>query len=196
MPDLVTHPADDIVFAEYAHQLLGMMHDPSPGGLALRLRRLFPHARVSTVATASWIAHRDATDHGRPEAPWWHDGGLPRVRYDDRGLIIDANAPAAELLGEPLVGRHWQELVTPGSQEDVQTVLGIIRSAGEVVSRFRMPDAEGQLVEFDSHTRLEGEEFETTMRPSQPSRSADGRHRAGETERSTSGTREAGPPVR
>ena len=123
---------------------------------------------MSTTDPTRWVAYRDGRID-RDDPSWWHDARLPRVRYDDQGLILDANRPALALLGEPLVGRHWQELVTPGSQDEVQTVLGIIRAAGEVVSRFRMPAADGQLVEFDSHTRLDGEEFESVMRPSEAS---------------------------
>jgi PAS domain-containing protein len=165
LPELVTRPPDDAVFAAYTLRLLRGMPDPSADGLALRLHRVFPHARVMASDPQRWVAHRDGTDHGGPEAPWWHDERLPRVRFDDRGLILDADRAAVELLGEPLVGRHWQELVTPGSQDQVATVLDIIRAAGEVVSRFRLPAADGQLVEFDSHTRIDGDEFETVMRP-------------------------------
>ena len=51
------------------------------------------------------------------------------------------------------------------SQDQVQSVLDILRDAGEVASRFRLPTSDGHLVEFDSYTHPVGDEFETTMRP-------------------------------
>ena len=86
------------------------------------------------------------------------------MRFDDRGLIVDANQAAVDLLGRTLVGQHWHELVTPGSQDEVQPVIDMIRAAGEVVSRFRLPASDGRLVDFDSYTRVAGDEFETIMR--------------------------------
>jgi PAS domain-containing protein len=171
-PALRTEPSDDVVFAAYAERQLASMSDPSPAGLALRLRRLFPHARVTTPEHGRWVARRDG--HPRDATAWWQDDRLPRVRFDDRGLILEANQAATELLGWQLAGRHWQELVTPGSHEQVQPVLDMLRAAGEVVSRFRIPAADGCLVEFDSHTRVDGDDFITTMRPGIPAGTDDG----------------------
>jgi PAS domain S-box-containing protein len=141
------------------------MSDPSADGLALRLRRMFPHAQVSAAERERWIVDRDGGS-GHPDATsWWTDPALPRVRYDDRGLILDANRAAADLLGTELVGHHWHEFVTPGSQDQVQSVLDLLHDTGAVASRFRMPTAEGHLVEFDSYTRPLRGDFETTMRP-------------------------------
>lgn len=167
-PALRTEPADDTVFGGYATRQLSAMTAPTPQGLALRLRRLYPHARVTAVDPGSWVAVRE--DGARPSrvGPWWSDPSLPRVRYDDRGFILEANPAAIRLLGEPLVGRHWQELVIPGSEDQVQPVLDLVRTAGEAVSRFRMPGSDGRLVEFDSHTRVDGDVLETTMRPTEP----------------------------
>ena len=36
---------------------------------------------------------------------------------------------------------------------------------GALPSRFRMPAADGSLVEFDSYTEVDGEAFTTVMRP-------------------------------
>jgi PAS domain-containing protein len=168
LPALRTEPAEDTVFGGYATRQLGAMAVPDPDALALRLRRLYPHARVVEADPATWVVTRDSEAHPSRVHQWWSDPGLPRVRYDDRGLILAANPAAARLLGERLVGRHWQELVIPGSEDDVQPVLDMLRTAGEAVSRFRMPGSDGRLVEFDSHTRVDGDVLETTMRPTSP----------------------------
>jgi hypothetical protein len=44
-------------------------------------------------------------------------------------------------------------------------MLEILGEVGAAESRFRMPRADGTLVEFDSYTVVKGEEFETVMRP-------------------------------
>jgi PAS domain-containing protein len=165
VPTLVADPADDVVFAGYAARQLAVMAEPSPDALALRLRRLYPHARVSVLDDDRWMVRRDEASSTTPRTGWWLDPTLPRVRYDDRGLITEANRAATRLLGAHLAGRHWQDLVTAGSQDQVQLVLDLLRETGEAVSRFRMPASDGRLVEFDSHTRLDGDRFETTMRP-------------------------------
>ncbi len=168
LPALRTEPGDDTVFGRYATRQLSAMAAPTPDGLALRLRRIYPHARVMETDPANWVVVRDPDARPTRVGPWWGDPGLPRVRYDDRGLILAANPAAAQLLGERLVGRHWQELVIPGSEDEVQPVLDLLRTAGEAVSRFRMPGPDGRLVEFDSHTRVDGEVLETTMRATEP----------------------------
>ena len=165
LPRLETVPVDDAVFGRYAGRQLAAMSDPTVDGLGLRLRRMFPHARVTAAGPDRWIADRDGGGGHRDDGAWWMDPTLPHVRYDDRGLILEANPAAAALLGVELVGHHWHEFVTPGSQDQVQSVLDILREAGEVASRFRMPTSDGHLVEFDSYTRPVGDEFETTMRP-------------------------------
>jgi hypothetical protein len=43
-------------------------------------------------------------------------------------------------------------------------MLAILANVGHAESRFRMPRADGSLVEFDSYTEMEGEGFTTTMR--------------------------------
>jgi PAS domain-containing protein len=165
-PLLATAPAEDAQFAAFAERQLHAMAEPSSETLGLRLRRLYPHARVVTSDAGGWIAQRDGDGHPHDRTPWWTTAGLPLVRFDDRGLILEANQAATDLLGQVLVGRHWHELATPGSHNEVQPVLDMLRSAGEVVSRFRLPAADGRLVDFDSHTRAVGDEFETTMRAS------------------------------
>jgi PAS domain S-box-containing protein len=164
LPRLDTLPADDTVFGGYATQQLAAMSDPSADGLALRLRRMFPHAHVIAAGPDRWVADRDGGAGHALGTRWWTSQDLPRVRYDDRGLILDANQAATELFGVQLVGHHWHEFVTPGSQDQVQSVLDILREAGAVASRFRMPTSDGHLVEFDSYTRPVGDDFETTMR--------------------------------
>jgi PAS domain-containing protein len=165
LPRLETLPADDTVFAGYAARQLTAMADPSVHGLGLRLRRMFPHARVTAAADDRWVADRDGGAGHADDSAWWTDPALPRVRFDDRGLILEANPAAVDLLGVPLVGHHWHEYVTPGSQDEVQSVIDLLRDTGAVASRFRMPAADGHLVEFDSYTRPVESGFETTMRP-------------------------------
>ncbi len=168
LPRLEILPVDDTVFGGYASHQLAAMSDPSAEGLGLRLRRMFPHARVTADEPDRWIADRDGGAERQDDTSWWTDLDLPRVRYDDRGLIIEANPAAADLFGLELVGRHWHELVTPGSQGEVQPVLDILRDAGTVASRFRLPASDGRLVEFDSYTHPVGDEYETTMRAIEP----------------------------
>ena len=64
-----------------------------------------------------------------------------------------------------MVGHHWQEFVTPGSTEQVSAMLAILAEVGRAESRFRMPRADGSLLEFDSYTEVVGEGFTTVMRP-------------------------------
>jgi PAS domain-containing protein len=167
-PELTCIPATDVAFRAYALQSLSHMSEPTPEGLALRLRRLYPHARVEPDGPR-WIAHRDSKAAESAAmagaAGWWRDASLPRVRYDAQALILDANDAAEKLLGRPLVGHYWQEFVTPGSTEQVSAMLTILAEVGEAESRFRMPTADGPLVEFDSYTQVEGESFTTVMRP-------------------------------
>jgi hypothetical protein len=140
------------------------MPRPTPDELAVRLRRLYPHAQVEVDGDA-WLVQRDRSLVYAGGSGWWEDPMLPRVQYDERGLILDANEPALRLISPALVGRHWHELVIPGSTEQVNTVIEMIRKEGWAVSRFRMPSAEGSLIEFDSYTRVDGEILTTIIRP-------------------------------
>jgi PAS domain-containing protein len=162
---VATLPESDVGFRDYVQFALGGMRAPSVDGLALRLRRLYPHARVERVGSG-WVARRDAEGVDGPADAWWLDDALPTVTYDDDALIVDANEAAKRLLGSPLVGHHWQEFVTAGGSGHVAEFLPIIRRAGVVNSRFRMPRADGSLVDFDSHTEVHGNRFRTVMRPS------------------------------
>jgi hypothetical protein len=162
-PDLECHP-EDPAFQGYAERALARMPEPTPGFLELRLRRLYPHARV-VDHDGRWTATRDAEGFDPPPEAWWDDDALPRVHYDAQALILEANGPAKALLGSQLVGHYWQEFVTPGSTEQVSAMLAILASVGAAESRFRMPSADGSLVEFDSYTTVDGEEFTTVMRP-------------------------------
>jgi PAS domain-containing protein len=163
-PELGCRPETDVAFRGYANLALARMPEPTPDGLALRLRRLYPHARVE-IDGERWIASRDAAGEDGAAGVWWNDAALPRVTYDAQALILDANGAAEELLGARLAGRYWQEFVTPGSTEQVSAMLAILAEVGAAESRFRMPGADGSLVEFDSYTQVDGESFITVMRP-------------------------------
>ncbi|HEY3523921.1 MAG TPA: PAS domain-containing protein [Candidatus Limnocylindrales bacterium] len=166
VPTLETHPVEDVVFRQYASELLASLGDATPERLELALRRLYPHTRVRRIdGDGPWQVIREA---GPDEASvhWWRDESLPRIRYDMRGLILEANAPASRFLGrDELVGHHWQEFVTPNATDDVGPVLEIIRRTGVAISRFRMPTGDGDLVEFDSYTTADGDTLTTVMRP-------------------------------
>jgi hypothetical protein len=142
------------------------MPEFNPDVLALRLRRLYPHAEV-VDAGDHWLVSRESAAHRRPESEWWTDPALASVRYDAQGLIVDANDVAVAFLGRPLVGHYWQEFVTPGSTEQVAAMLEILAHVGAAESRFRIPRADGSLVEFDSYTEVDGENYTTVMRPLQ-----------------------------
>ena len=162
---IVSLPEADVGFADYVKLVYDGMRAPTLDGLALRLRRLYPHARVERDGS-DWVVHRDADGrHGPSSRAGGWMRGLPTVVYDDDALIIDANEAARRLLGSPLIGHHWQEFVTPGGTGRVAEFLPIIRRAGVVNSRFRMPREDGSLVEFDSHTEVHGDRFRTVMRP-------------------------------
>jgi PAS domain-containing protein len=163
-PTISCHPAGDVLFARYAAETLARMPEPTADGLMLRLRRLYPHARVE-VRDDGWTVHRDAPGSKDPTDRWWHAEGLPAVRYDGHGRIFEANRAAVALLGTELVGRHWQELVTAGTTEQVSAVLRLIADVGWAESRFRMPGPDGYFVEFDSYTEVAGETYLTIMRP-------------------------------
>lgn len=167
-PPLRCEPASDALFAAWAVRALDRLPEPEHDALALRLRRLYPRATVEATADG-WVARRDGPVADRPPAAsaggaWWTQQRVARVRYDGEGLILEANEAASELLGTLLVGHHWQELVTSGTDQEVATVLALLREAGEAVSRFRMPGPGGELVEFDSWTRVDGDRYETRMR--------------------------------
>ncbi len=157
-------PPTDVAFRAYAQRVLARIPELSPEGLAIRLRRLYPHAQVEAAATG-WTVRRDRKVDGHAEDTWWLGEGLPRVRYDAQALILEANDAAATFFGRSLVGHYWQEFVTAGSTEEVTVMLQILADAGAAESRFRMPRGDGSLLEFDSYTVAEGEEFSTVFRP-------------------------------
>ena len=109
-PVLTTRPAEDVVFAAYAERLLALMPSPLPDGLALRLRRVFPHARVSTTDPTRWVAFRDGRNRDRDDPSWWHDARLPRVRYDDQGsssMRTDPPSRCSASRSSGATGRSW-----------------------------------------------------------------------------------------
>jgi hypothetical protein len=160
---VATQPATDVAFRAYALRALERMPEPTAEGLALRLRRLYPHATVEATADG-WIARRDPGAERDGRAAWWDDPALPRVRYDRQALISETNAAAESFFGRPMVGHHWQEFVTAGSTEQVSVMLDILAEVGAAESRFRMPRSDGSLVEFESYTTVEGEDFTTVLR--------------------------------
>lgn len=162
-----TVPSTDVAFRGYVLRALARMPEPTADGLALRVRRLYPHAAISSDGE-SWIAKRgpDATD--RAVTAWWRDPELPRVRYDAMALILEANPAADALFGHALVGHHWQEFVLAGTTDEVAVMLDILAEVGAAESRFRMPRADGTLLEFDSYTSVEGDELVTVMRSVRP----------------------------
>ncbi len=163
-PRLVCRPERDAAFRAYAQLAASRMPEPTTEGLALRLRRLYPHARVTATDT-HWIVSRDPEGSVEAGERWWRDASLAMVTYDAQGLILEANDAAISLLGRTMVGRHWQDLVTPGSTEQVSAMLAILADVGAAESRFRMPGVEGSLVEFDSYTEVDGERYVTVLRP-------------------------------
>lgn len=162
-PSVRCKPETDVAFRGYVELALTRMPEPTTDALALRVRRLYPHAEV-TEADGYWLAKREP-DPERSAGDWWSDPSLPSVIYDAQGLIVGANDAAVILLGQPLVGHYWQEFVTPGSTEQVSAMLAILAEVGRAESRFRMPRADGSLVEFDSYTEVAEESFTTVMRP-------------------------------
>jgi PAS domain-containing protein len=163
---VATIPETDVAFRAYVQAALDRMPEPTPDGLSLRIRRLYPHASVTSVRD-DWLVRRDRVSELAASAPWWEQPDLPRVRYDSLALILEANAPAREFFGRDLVGHHWQEFVTPGSTEQVSLMLQILADVGAAESRFRMPRGDGRLIEFDSYTTVDGEEFVTVFQPAE-----------------------------
>jgi PAS domain-containing protein len=157
-------PATDVAFRGYVDLALSRMPEPTPDGLMIRLHRLYPHARVEADGDR-WMVRRDPAGAEESTESWWADPVMARVRYDAQALILEANEAAQTLLGRSLVGHHWQEFVTPGSTEQVSAMLAILAEVGRAESRFRMPRADGSLLEFDSYTEVDGEGFTTVMRP-------------------------------
>lgn len=130
------HPRADTLFARYAAEALARMPEPTPEGLTLRLRRLYPHAQVD-AGTDTWTVSRDRQDVAERSSDWWRAAGLASVRYDDQGRILEANEAAVGLLGRDLVGRHWQELVTAGTADEVADILRLIAETGS--AEFALP---------------------------------------------------------
>ena len=152
-----------MAFRSYAQRAIERMPEATPDGLAIRLHRLYPHATVETD-DERWVIRRDrATTEGQ-NGRWWERKDLPRVRYDAEALILEANDAAEAFFGQSLVGRYWQEFVTPGSTDQVGIMLEILADIGAAESRFRMPRGDGRLLEFDSYTRTVGDEFVTVFR--------------------------------
>lgn len=162
--EMVYVPATDVAFRLYAQRAMERMPEATPEGLAIRLRRLYPHASVSDDGDR-WTARRDHVEVDATATPWWRARDLPRVRYDAQALILDANDKAEAFFGRSLVGHHWQEFVTPGSTDQVGVMLEILTEVGAAESRFRMPHGDGRLLEFDSYTEVQGEDFVTLFRP-------------------------------
>jgi hypothetical protein len=162
-PRVTTVPQNDPVFADYVAGALARMTSPTPEGLALRVRRIYPHARVEP-ADEGWVVHRDPTDQPAVDH-WWERPSLPTVRFDGEALIVEANDALRDLLGGHVVGHHWQEFILPGRTEQVTTVLAAIKDARVAVSRFRMPVHDGSLLEFDCYTEWDGEHFTSILRP-------------------------------
>ena len=162
-PALTIHPPGDTVFAAVADAEAARLSGASPEELALRLHALYPHAVVEE-RDGRWYVSREAAPQPDDDT-WWAEPGLPLVRYDPDGLILEANGPARGLLGADIVGRHWQDVVTPGTDVQVARVIELIRAMGFAVSRFRLPAADGMLVEFDSYTAVDGDTLTTIMRP-------------------------------
>ena len=161
--DLAFVPATDVAFRLYAQRAIDRMPEATLDGLALRLRRLYPHASVE-VDGDRWTARRDRLDGHAAADPWWRHEDLPRVRYDAQALILEANQQAEAFFGRTMVGHHWQEFVTPGSTDQVGVMLDILAEVGAAESRFRMPHGDGRLLEFDSYTEVHGEDFVTLFR--------------------------------
>jgi PAS domain-containing protein len=157
-------PATDVAFRAYAARALDRMSEPSPRGLELRLRRLYPHAHVIAEGD-EWCVYRDRDESESGTDKWWLDPAVARVRYDSQALILEANDAAQRMFGRPMVGHFWQEFVTPGSTEQVTVMLQILAEVGAAETRFRMPHQDGSLVEFDSYTEVDGDEFSTAFRP-------------------------------
>jgi PAS domain-containing protein len=155
-------PATDVAFRLYAQRALERMPEATPEGLAIRLRRLYPHASVDDGE--QWTARRDHAQVEGSTDPWWQAADLPRVRYDAQALILEANRQAEAFFGRSMVGHHWQEFVTPGSTDQVGVMLEILAEVGAAESRFRMPHGDGRLLEFDSYTEVHGEDFVTLFR--------------------------------
>jgi PAS domain-containing protein len=163
-PRLTFTPATDVAFRAYAERAFERMPEPTTEGLELRLRRLYPHAAVVDEHGA-WAVRRDRGEDDGAQTRWWLDPGVARVRYDAQALILEANDAAVAMFGRQLVGHHWQEFVTPGSAEQVTVMLEILAEVGAAESRFRIPRADGSLLEFDSYTEVAGDEFGTALRP-------------------------------
>lgn len=163
-PRLNVGPGTDVAFRSYATRALDRMPEPTPTGLELRLRRLYPHASVIAEGD-TWTVHRDHEVAAGARVQWWLDPSVARVRYDAQALILETNEEAAALFGREMVGHYWQEFVTPGSTEQVSVMLQILAEVGAAESRFRMPKSDGSLLEFDSYTEVSGDEFTTSFRP-------------------------------
>ena len=161
--DMAYVPATDVAFRMYAQRAMERMPEATSDGLALRLRRLYPHASVDDDGQR-WTARRDHAGSDAASEPWWSGPEVPRVRYDAQALILEANQQAEAFFGRSMVGHHWQEFVTPGSTDQVGVMLDILAEVGAAESRFRMPRGDGRLLEFDSYTEVHGEDFVTLFR--------------------------------
>ena len=148
---VVCEPETDAAFRAYVELALSRMAEPTSDGLALRLRRLYPHAEV-VQDEQHWLAKRDREVDRDGRVDWWTDPSLPAVQYDAQALILAANEAAKGLLGTSLVGHYWQEFVTPGSSEQVSAMLAILAD-GRQDGRFRLKAKDGQPVSLSYQAR-------------------------------------------
>ena len=66
---VICHPASDVAFRRYTELLISRMPEPTSDGLAIRLHRVYPHARVE-LGGDQWLVFRDAS--GAIHASAWN----------------------------------------------------------------------------------------------------------------------------
>ncbi len=160
---LDTRPVADGLFATVVDGIVARMPEPTPQGLEIRLRRSYPYATVDGSDAERWRVTRDPRVDPAPVD--WDDPGLARTRALDTSLIVEANDAALVLLGQDLVGRHWQELALPSSLDQRLQMRDYYVEHGGAESTFRLIGASGELVDYDYRLSWGGDHFVTIMSP-------------------------------
>lgn len=83
---------------------------------------------------------------------------LPDAPCELKSMVIRRN-------GTPCPPRGLTATVQDARKRQVSAMLAILARVGRGESRFRMPRADGSLVEFDSYTEVDGESYTTVIRP-------------------------------
>ena len=176
-PVIVSFPREDRAFAAHVRLLLGdTATASSPPALELRLRTMYPGARVvMRVRLAGfddqpvWYAYRDGRIAPAQPATWWTETGAAWHDIGVDGLWTDMNAAMEALVGLPreeVIGRTWERFGTPEAIASQGPIWDVIERDGVIDSLFRLRLEGGDALDVEYHMeRLEPGRYRCWWRP-------------------------------